>query len=106
MLVIVGFIVVLGAVLGGFVMAGGALGVMVQPSEFVVIFGAALGSLLVSTPARVITAILTQLKDALTGAGQPRPITRNCSPCSSRFPRSSSNWGRWGWKRTSKTRRR
>ena len=69
MLVIVGFIVVLGAVLGGFVMAGGALGVMMQPSEFVVIGGAALGSLLVSTPGRVITAILTQTKDALTGAG-------------------------------------
>ena len=69
MLVIVGFVGVIGAVLGGFVMAGGALGVMVQPSEFVVIGGAALGSLLVSTPGRVIADILTQLKGTLSGAG-------------------------------------
>jgi chemotaxis protein MotA len=69
MLVIVGFIVVLGAVLGGFVMAGGALGVMIQPSEFVVIGGAALGSLLVSTPGQVLGATVGQLKGAFTGAG-------------------------------------
>ena len=69
MLVIVGLVVVLGAVLGGFVMAGGALGVMVQPSEFVVIGGAALGSLLVSTPGQVLAATVRQLKGAFTGAG-------------------------------------
>jgi len=69
MLVIVGFVVVIGAVLGGFVMAGGALGVMVQPSEFVVIGGASLGSLLVSTPGPVISGIVSQLKGALSGAG-------------------------------------
>ena len=69
MLVIVGFVVVLGAVLGGFVMAGGALGVLIQPSEFVVIGGAGLGSLLVSTPGPVIAGIAGQLKGALTGAG-------------------------------------
>jgi chemotaxis protein MotA len=49
-------VVVLGAVLGGFMMAGGALGVMVQPSEFVCHRGAALGSLLVSTPGQVMAA--------------------------------------------------
>ena len=38
------------AVIGGFLMAGGALSVLVQPSEFVVIGGAAVGSLLISTP--------------------------------------------------------
>jgi chemotaxis protein MotA len=69
MLVIVGFVVVLGAVLGGFMMAGGALGVMIQPSEFVVIGGAAVGSLLVSTPGQVLAATVGQLKGAFTGAG-------------------------------------
>jgi chemotaxis protein MotA len=72
MLVIVGFLVVLGAVLGGFVMAGGALGVLNQPSEFVVIGGAALGSLLVSTPGRVLVATAGQLKAAFTGAEAKR----------------------------------
>jgi chemotaxis protein MotA len=72
MLVIVGFVIVIVGVLGGYVMAGGALGVLNQPSEFVVIGGAAIGSLLVSTPARVITATLMQVKDALAGAGAAR----------------------------------
>jgi chemotaxis protein MotA len=72
MLVVVGFLVVLGAVLGGFVMAGGALGVLNQPSEFVVIGGAALGSLLVSTPGRVLAATVGQLKSAFTGAEATR----------------------------------
>ena len=38
-------------------MAGGPLGVLNQPAEFVVIGGAAIGSLLVSTPGRVLSAI-------------------------------------------------
>ena len=33
MLIVVGFVVVIGAVLGGFLMAGGTLMVLVQPSE-------------------------------------------------------------------------
>src|SRR5688572_23198400 len=69
MFVIVGFLVVTGAVIGGYMMAGGALGVLNQPSEFVVIGGAALGSLLVSTPPRVLSLAVTQIKGALVGAG-------------------------------------
>jgi chemotaxis protein MotA len=72
MLVIVGFVIVLGGVLGGYLMAGGALGVLNQPSEFLVIGGAAVGSLLVSTPARVLTATVGQIKGALTGSGAGR----------------------------------
>jgi chemotaxis protein MotA len=69
MLVIVGFVIVLGGVLGGYVMAGGALGVLNQPSEFVVIGSAAIGSLLVSTPGRVLSMAVGQIKDAFAGAG-------------------------------------
>jgi chemotaxis protein MotA len=46
--------------------------VLNQPSEFVVIGGAAIGSLLVSTPGRVLAMTGAQLKDALTGAGATR----------------------------------
>jgi chemotaxis protein MotA len=64
-ILIVGLVVVLGAVVGGYLMAGGALGVLIQPSEFVVIGGAAAGSLLVSTPKTVLLAIIAQVKGAM-----------------------------------------
>ena len=54
MLLIVGLVVVLGSVVGGYLMAGGDLLVLNQPSEFVVIGGAAIGSLIVSTPSSVL----------------------------------------------------
>ena len=57
MLIIVGLVIVLGSVVGGYLMAGGNLLVLNQPSEFIVIGGAAIGSLVISTPAAVLKAI-------------------------------------------------
>ena len=68
MLVIVGMLVVCGAVMGGYLMAGGVLLVLVQPSEYVTICGAALGSLLVSTSPAVLQGVVAQVK-GLLGAG-------------------------------------
>ena len=57
----------LAAVGGGFAMAGGRFPVLIQPSEFVVILGAALGTLLTSAPGlmkkRVIHALKTAVKE-------------------------------------------
>ena len=50
MLLIVGALVVLAAIVAGYLMEGGALLALNQPAEFVIIGGAALGSLLISTP--------------------------------------------------------
>lgn len=47
---IVGILVVIGGVIGGFMIESGKMGVLVQPAEVVVIFGAAIGGLLVSVP--------------------------------------------------------
>lgn len=58
MLVIVGSVIVIASVLGGFVMVGGHLAVLIQVSEFVVIGGAALGSLIISTPMPVLKAMV------------------------------------------------
>jgi chemotaxis protein MotA len=60
MLLIVGLVVVFGAVIGGFLMAGGQLLVLNQPSEFIVIGGAAIGTLLVSTPMTVLKNAMAQ----------------------------------------------
>jgi len=68
MLLIVGLIVVFAAVIGGFTMAGGELLVLNQPSEFMVIGGAALGSLVVSTPIKVLKLGMTQIKSLLRGS--------------------------------------
>ena len=54
MLIIIGLVIVLGSVVGGYLMAGGNLLVLNQPSEFVVIGGAAIGSLVISTPSTVL----------------------------------------------------
>ncbi|MDT3695838.1 MAG: flagellar motor stator protein MotA [Ignavibacterium sp.] len=58
MFVIVGVIVVTAAVIGGFVLAGGDVILLIQPAEYVVIIGAAIGSLLISAPVGVIKKII------------------------------------------------
>ena len=50
MLFFVGAIIVIGSVLGGFMMHGGQVLVLNQPTEFIIIGGAALGSVIISTP--------------------------------------------------------
>ena len=50
MLLIVGALVVLAAIVAGYLMEGGALLALYQPAELVIIGGAALGSMLISTP--------------------------------------------------------
>ena len=67
MLAIVGVIVVIGSVLGGFMMVGGHPEVLVQVSEIVVICGAALGALLIGTPLGVIKRIVGGLIGVLRG---------------------------------------
>lgn len=64
---IVGLIIVFASVLGGFAMAGGPFGVLVQPSELVVIGGAALGTLVISAPGKVGKRILGSFKKAFSG---------------------------------------
>lgn len=60
MLVIIGYVVILGCVLGGFLMAGGHLGVLWQPVEVLIIIGAASGSFVASNS-------LTNVKAAIGG---------------------------------------
>jgi chemotaxis protein MotA len=54
MIVIIGFIVVTGAIACGYLMEHGNLYVLLQPAEVVIIFGAAFGAFLIASPMRVI----------------------------------------------------
>ncbi|MCC6964109.1 MAG: flagellar motor stator protein MotA [candidate division Zixibacteria bacterium] len=61
MFAIIGLLIVFGGVIGGFVMHGGPIPVLIQPSEFVIMAGAAIGSLLVMSPLKTIKAMVPQM---------------------------------------------
>ena len=68
MLVIIGYIVVLGSVFGGFVLSGGHLAALLQPLELLMIGGAAVGAFLVGNNAKAIRATLKALPTVLKGS--------------------------------------
>ena len=72
MLLIVGIIVVFGSVAGGYLMHGGSLLALNQPSEFIIIGGAAIGALIISTPLPLLKALLGQMKRYFS-----KPISRD-----------------------------
>ena len=63
MTIILGLIITLGCMLGGYMAMGGYVGVLWQPWEFVIILGTALGTFIVANPMKVI-------KDSLKGLGE------------------------------------
>ncbi|MBL8290701.1 MAG: flagellar motor stator protein MotA [Bryobacterales bacterium] len=67
MLVLVGILVVIGAVIGGYLMEHGHLAVLWQPAELVIIGGAALGTLLIGNPPSVVKQIVAGVVGALKG---------------------------------------
>ena len=60
MTVIVGYLVILGAVIGAFIMAGGHVGSLLQPTELIMIGGAAAGAIKVTKS--TLKALPTVLK--------------------------------------------
>jgi chemotaxis protein MotA len=68
MFAIIGILVVFGAVVGGYLMEKGNLSVLLQPAELLIIGGAAVGTLLIANPPRVLTQILKGLTAAFTGS--------------------------------------
>ncbi|MFJ3046367.1 flagellar motor stator protein MotA [Herbaspirillum chlorophenolicum] len=68
MLVIIGYVVVMASVFGGFAMAGGHLGALLQPIELLMIGGAAGGAFLVGNSAKAIKATLKALPTVLKGS--------------------------------------
>lgn len=68
MFLIIGIVVVLGCVIGGFLMINGPLAVLIQPSEFVVIGGAAIGATLAANPLKFLMLVLKKLPAALKGS--------------------------------------
>ncbi len=57
MFVFIGMGVVIIAVLGGYVAGGGEISVLIQPFEWLIIFGAAIGSFLIGNPKEVVLGV-------------------------------------------------
>ena len=68
MFAIIGIVIVFGAVIGGFLMEKGPLLVLMQPSELVIIGGAAIGTLLVANPLYLIKKIVADMIRVLGGS--------------------------------------
>lgn len=71
-MVIVGWIIVLGCVLGGYVAHHGQIGVLVQIEEFIIIGGAAVGSFVVSNTVPQIKHTLHMVVNAM----KKKPTTK------------------------------
>ncbi len=68
MLIIIGYIVVLACVGGGFVLSHGQLSALWQPFELIIICGAALGAFISANPASVLKAAIGGVLGALKGS--------------------------------------
>jgi chemotaxis protein MotA len=76
MLAIVGFIIVAVSVIGGFMMEGGQMLVLFQPAEFLIIGGAALGSILVASPVKIVKMMIGQIMGILGSPPSKDDYTR------------------------------
>jgi chemotaxis protein MotA len=60
-LVVGGWVIVFGAVIGSFILGGGHVAALLQPFELMCIFGAAIGSFVVSNPLEMLAAVAKAL---------------------------------------------
>jgi chemotaxis protein MotA len=67
MFLIIGYVIVFGAMIGGFMMVGGEPTSLLHPNEFVVIFGCVIGSVVAGNPLPLIIRIIQAAIGALKG---------------------------------------
>jgi chemotaxis protein MotA len=74
LLVIIGYIVVIGSVFGGFALTGAHMGALFQPIELLMIGGAALGAFFVGNNGKAVKATLKALPTVLQGSRYTREM--------------------------------
>ena len=67
MFVIIGIVVVIGAIVGGYLMEHGNIRVLIQPAELLIIGGAALGTVLIGNPLHTLKKIATGILGVFGG---------------------------------------
>jgi chemotaxis protein MotA len=73
MFVIIGIVVVIGAIVGGYLMEHGNLRVLIQPAELVIIGGAAIGTVLIANPLSILKKIIGGLVGVFGGSKYSKP---------------------------------
>ncbi len=73
MAVIIGCIVVIGAILAGFTMAGGKVAALLHLSEIITIGGASIGALIIMSPKKVLIDLLRGLSQFIKGCPYNKP---------------------------------
>jgi chemotaxis protein MotA len=68
MFAIIGIVVVIGAILAGYLFEKGNLMVLVQPAELIIIGGAAIGTLLIANPLPVIMKLMKMILGIIGGS--------------------------------------
>jgi chemotaxis protein MotA len=71
MILIIGYIIVLGSTLGGFMMAGGKLGLLFPISEYVIIIGISIGLMVIASPVSLLKNIVKKIKIAFRNQAVP-----------------------------------
>lgn len=74
MFILIGFLVVIGSVVGGFTMAGGQVASLFHASELVSICGTAIGTVFISTPPAVLKATLAKVLAVLKPSPFGKPL--------------------------------
>jgi chemotaxis protein MotA len=74
MFVAIGWVLVLGSVIGSFVGVGGHLPALVQPFELLCIFGAAMGAFVVSNPVSVLKKTIKALPGCFKGGSYSKEV--------------------------------
>ncbi len=73
MFVIIGSIVVIACVLGGYVMGHGNISVLIQPAEYVIIVGSAIGGLIIASPPKILGLIIKGMIGMLSAKSYMKP---------------------------------
>lgn len=68
MFVIIGILVVIGSIIGGYLLEQGNLIVLLQPAELMIIGGAALGTVFIANPIHIVIKLFTGLVGTLKGS--------------------------------------
>jgi chemotaxis protein MotA len=73
MTLIIGFIILVGSVISGYLMHHGKLAVLFQPNEYIIIGGAAIGAFVIAHPGHLIKKTAKSFKYSMKGA----PFSKN-----------------------------